>query len=850
MKKTEAPWEYLEDLNEIIYVTDIQTNELYYMNRCAREKYSISSQEDYIGKKCYRLLQGKDKPCMFCNSSSLKETKFAEWSYQNPVLDQRFLMKDTLVDWNGKKYRLEIAIDVDKQALEREELIKRLEYLSYHDQLTGALNRYALEKYSDGEASWQAVGVVYCDIVGLKNVNDLQGHTEGDRLIVRVFQTLAEIFSGGRVYRLGGDEFLAVWPCADENELEIQIDLLKRELMSRNCNLSIGSAWARKEEKNMHALVKAADESMYQAKERYYQQLDLEMGNGNGRRKRGEKEKRKEREDGPSFLEFTRNYNFDSEIFFQSMAMEDAPVYLFCGDMQKNMFFISDNLKKDFNFPDNLVYDFITLLEQRICEEDRQRHKDKMMEEIREKRTSHSIRYRIYNRRGEPVWIHCSGKMKWDESRSQLLFFSGSMILMDRDADMDPATGMKKLSSVLNRVCREQREVMILCFSLNSFAEINQLLGRRVGDEILWEIGCGLKSELGDDFVLARMDGMRFMALSGKVFDPEAPTKKIHSVVRDVYRRHGANIIYPCSVGLLRSPRDGADAVTLTENVSAVLYAAKRQPECRYLEFVPEMAESYRNRSDLEMALNDCINRQFEGFRLVIQPQIEAESGRIYGGEILLRWNYGGEDISPARFIPLLEFTGLIIPVGKWVINQMACFCRQILDIRSDFLISFNVSYCQISDRTLVDFLKKTLKAHQIPGQNILIELTENHSDEVPEMLEKFITSCKEEKIRFALDDFGSAYSSLQLLLKYPADVIKLDRALLKEITSSEEKKNFILSIVYACHRFGKKVCVEGVERKEELDAVLQTGCDYIQGFYFYKPMEMDELCKILLDHA
>ena len=162
--------------------------------------------------------------------------------------------------------------------------------------------------------------------------------------------------------------------------------------------------------------------------------------------------------------------------------------------------------------------------------------------------------------------------------------------------------------------------------------------------------------------------------------------------------------------------------------------------------------------------------------------------------------------------------------------------------------MSFNVSYLQIMDSSFFPVLEETMKRYQVPGKNLLIELTETHFDEMPDHLEQFVQQCKSVGITFALDDFGSAYSSLQLLLQYPADVIKLDRDLMREITSSSDKLDFMMSVIYACHRFGKKVCVEGVETQEELQMVRQTECDYIQGFYFARPLELDDLHHMLAE--
>ena len=149
-------------------------------------------------------------------------------------------------------------------------------------------------------------------------------------------------------------------------------------------------------------------------------------------------------------------------------------------------------------------------------------------------------------------------------------------------------------------------------------------------------------------------------------------------------------------------------------------------------------------------------------------------------------------------------------------------------------------------DRTLFESILALLQKYEVPPYNLLLELTESHFDEMPDYLERFVRQCHKVGIRFALDDFGNAYSFLQLLLQYPADLVKLDRSLMQEITLSEEKQNFMQSIIYACHKFGKQVCIEGVETKEELQVVRQMHCDFIQGFYFYRPTELQDLYPLL----
>lgn len=732
--------------------------------------------------------------------------------------------------------------------LERRDLTDHLQYLSYHDQLTGALNRYALYEYvKSGKLDGHPLGIVYCDIIGLKNVNDLLGHTNGDQVIVRTYQALTCVFGADQVYRMGGDEFLALCVRLSKKQFEEQAALFSREAVSQNCSLSIGTAWEEDGKCSFNDLMKLADQKMYESKREFYEQTDPSSGQLRRIQRQNWHESLAPSAEGEkSFEVFIRNYHFDVEAFFHSMSVNGAPLYLYCGDMQKNIFFISDNLREDFNFSGNLVYDFITLLEQRIYEADRQAYMDDMRDMLENKKTIHNIRCRIHNKNGETVWMHCHGVLKWDEAMTKPVFFSGSM---SRELEMDPTTGMLNLSYGFDKIaslCRSHAKLLILCFSLRSFFEINKMLGHDIGDSILFEIGVRIKEEFGDDFLTIRMDGLRFMVVSEKISDPTEPVGKIHQIVRDIYNRYGAHILYPCVVGVLRSPRDGLTAHDLVENATIVLHVAKTTPEVQYLEFSPEISRRYEDRTDISMSLNASINHMFEGFRITIQPQVIAKTGQIFGGEVLLRWKYQDQNVPPAKFIPVLEQTGLIVPVGKWIIIQSLRACREILKIMPEFRLSVNISYLQIVDQSFITFLQKALSAYGIPGGSLVIELTETHSDTMPDHLKYFIGECRKMGISFALDDFGSAYSSLRLLLQYPAELIKLDRTLMQEITESRDKMNFIMSIIYACHKFGKRVCVEGVETREELEIIRRTECDFIQGFYFYKPLELENFYRVL----
>lgn len=1009
-------WEHFEDLEEILYVADVETYELVYLNRYGRSVFRIEDEDNYAGKKCYEVLQGRREPCPFCTNSQLKEGKFIEWTYRNPLLKAPYRIKDTIVEYEGRQYRMEFAMDVEKEKqeaqkldlaavrhyeelinecflkvravtdmdealsfmlhylgthiscnavmiyesrerkwllntyswsrtekapekkllelsvaepvtkwyetffhnepllltdmeklcrdmpalskvlspeqvrrmilipllakaevvgfvriddppekqmsavaemckilshfivslIQQRDLIRNLEQISFRDQMTGAMNRYALNSYLARAHLERDMGLIYCDLIGLKRVNDRFGHASGDRTIIQAYQVLGGMFPEDQIFRMGGDEFLVVREGVGREKFQESVEQLKAAAVSSRCWLSIGSAWCQAGGKSFNDLMNEADENMYENKRTYYRLCGLTDGPEEHRVEHDDRELVQSQD---ALHAFVRDCYFDVTSFLKSLTMTGSSFYIYFGDMRKNLYYISDNLKEDFCFPGNIVPNFVSLLEQRIYGPDQQMHVEDTRAMLREKRESHSVRYRIYDKNGELTWLHCRGIMKWNEDKTEPLFFSGSMVSLKNESEVDPITGLLNLSLALKRISEFNRlgiETMLMCIVLRKFSDVNHVFGRDIGDAVMKEIGWQLERNLGVQFYFYRIDGARFLAVSQTVLEPEGAVASIQKIIKDIFRKYKIHVVSPCAIGVLHSAAGQREAQELVDNVIAAAHTAKAFPDLDYLEFSSHMTKTYQEHTDMSMALNACIEHGFQGFRIVIQPQVETKNGRMFGGEVLLRWKNEGKEISPSKFVPILEQTGMIAPVGKWILEETMRKGKEILKYQPDFRLSVNVSYLQIMDQKFFPFLEDTMERFQIPAENLLIELTETHFDEMPEHLQRFIRQCKQIGIRFALDDFGSAYSGLQLLLQYPADLIKLDRTLMREITTSKEKMRFIMSVVYACHQFGKEVCVEGVETKEELDIVRQTECDFIQGFYFYKPLEWEEMRQVL----
>ena len=362
------------------------------------------------------------------------------------------------------------------------------------------------------------------------------------------------------------------------------------------------------------------------------------------------------------------------------------------------------------------------------------------------------------------------------------------------------------------------------------------------------EIAGRLTKRFENRLLFYRLDGMRFAAfvLPGVDEKFEDLIRELRNTIRSIYYSNNIIVRVPCSFGVIFEDEQNLKPNDALVSITALLSAAKNSPEKDYIVNSSESIHLHKSRSHMIMELSKKVINGFEDFRIVIQPTIGTDDKKIFSAEVLLRWKYEGKDVSPDIIIPILENNRLILPVGRWVFEQAVRTCKRITTFLPEFQVSVNVSYYQIYDEDFLDFIQKTLEKYQLAGERIILEITETHYDEAPKKVYEFLKSCRRLGIHVAIDDFGNAYSSLAFLLKYPAEIVKLDRSLIHEMATSEGNINFMTSIVFACHQFGKKVCAEGVETKEKLLMVVGAGCDIVQGYFFYEPMELSEFYSIL----
>ena len=532
-----------------------------------------------------------------------------------------------------------------------------------------------------------------------------------------------------------------------------------------------------------------------------------------------------------------------------STEMADSPICLYIGDLRTNIYYITDNMRKMFGFDSNVVYDLLTKWEKRICHaEDLESYRRDIKEIWNKNQKEHDFKYRVYDKEGKLLWIHCRGKLYRDEEEHPR-YFAG--VVSRQEFLIDPITSFPRENAAVNKLEMLQKRgehTIVIGIGLNHFMEINETKGRTAADNLIQELSMFWESRLSNKAWFYRLDGVSFMV----IVKPEC-TEPVDSLIAELresvkyhFRKRHVLVNVPSSFCVFHYPSDIDAPELLVEKIISFIEIAKSDVQADYISYSVHTIDKYREDAGLILRLNEDVLNDCCNFRIVIQPIVSAADGKAEGGEVLLRWKYMGKDVPAYVLIPLLEKKGLISRVGRWVFHETVRHCARIIVENRKFHLSFNVSYLQIMDEGFVSFMAEVLGKYRIDGHNLIMELTENHFDAHPEKLLKFIDGCRKLGMSVALDDFGSGYSSMGILIKYPINVVKLDRSLLKGIIESRDKQTFLKAIIFACHQFGKQVCAEGVEEQEEVRIVREMGGDMIQGYYFYRPLELGDFYRVL----
>jgi diguanylate cyclase (GGDEF)-like protein/PAS domain S-box-containing protein len=427
---------------------------------------------------------------------------------------------------------------------------------------------------------------------------------------------------------------------------------------------------------------------------------------------------------------------------------------------------------------------------------------------------------------------------------------------MAHSAQHDFLTGLPNRMLLNDRVSqamalarRHIKKVAILFLDLDGFKHINDSLGHAIGDKLLQSVAKRLVDCVRGSDTVSRQGGDEFVVLLSEVERSEDAALKAGRMLQAVAEPHSIDhhdLHVTTSIGVSVYPDDGLDSETLIKNADTAMYQAKENGRQSFQFFKPPMSVRAVERQSIEEGLRRALERQ--EFSLCYQPKIHLKTGDISGAEALIRWVHPSRGlVSPAKFIPVAEDCGLIVPIGNWVLREACKQARNWIDTGLPLgTMAVNISALEFRDEHFLDGVFTVLKETGLDPKFLELELTESVLMKHAEATEAILKTLKAKGVQVAVDDFGTGYSSLSYLRKFPIDALKIDQSFVRQITTSPEETTIVTAVISMGRSLKLRVVAEGVETPEELAFLRIHQCEEAQGYYFSHPIPPEQFAHLL----
>ncbi len=816
-----------------IYITDPATDVILYMNRPMKELFQLRNPE---GKICWKVLQvGRDRRCEYCPLplllSHTGKSFVYRWEERNTLTGKIFEKFDSLIPWvDGSVVHLQQSMDISGS--------RHLIQASDTDGLPGRLSGLAALSHSLDEARTGGLPLVISmlePLVASPNTGIADGTGEAERVCALISGLLVNgLEMPNFAFRYSETIFTLVFHginrYAASQMMEELIARIRHQMEAQAFPDIPRLCHGLFEVPSGHDLAPAevlsnTDQNLYE------QKRHLRIGD----------KFRHLREERPAGI--PSSFSCEGSQLFDALVASTEE-YLFVWDVTTDTLRWSPSITRAFDLPGEIMENGLAAWGMLIHPDERQTVMEACQTVMDGRTESLSMEYRVRNRRNEWVRVRERGHLERDAAGKPKIF-AGFVRPLEKCDKIDPVTGLYnkiKLEEDITRLleANPDRSLTLLVLGVDGFKQINDLYDRLFGDEILRRIGQKIVAMLPRHAVAYRLDSDEFGIIlrSGRA-DAQHLYRSLAAGFRFQQEHDGRKYSCTLSAGSASCPDDADNCSDLLQCAGSALRRSKVGGRDRLTFFDPAFISERKRSLELLELLRESMEHNYAGFSLVYQPQVAVDTCTITGAEVLTRWRcekYGM--VSPAEFVPLLEQSGLIVPFGKWLFRKAAEQCRKWIVTSPNFVLSVNLSYLQVASDDMLPFIRNTLKFLKLAPTNLTLEFTESCMIGENARIHTIFGELRRLGLHIAMDDFGTGYSSLGMLKDAPADVVKIDRVFVRDILHSRFDATFIRFVVALCHDVGIRVCLEGVERNEELELVRSMHLDYIQGYLFGKPVD------------
>ena len=535
---------------------------------------------------------------------------------------------------------------------------------------------------------------------------------------------------------------------------------------------------------------------------------------------------------------------------FKAFSIVGDSSYIYVADMKYDISRFSRSACEMFNLDHEYMYHAQDVWGQVVHPEDKKEYNENVDSLFAGKALGHDMQYRARTRDGNYVTVSCRGAVICDENEKPRYFGGAIRVLGERQMQY-VLTGLRNQYGFffdLKNQLHLGHDLCIMMIGVRGFSRINNTFGYYFGNRVIQDLCQRIRVLAGDGIDLYHLDGSRFMLISNRhgIDEMQLFYERLRSQLSSFVEVDGRHVILSVGGSLLAVSPTSADVRTIYSCLTYSFEESKRLKQGDLVVFDHENDKGKQELLEKISAVRASIVHNFAGFELYYQPIISAKTGTLSAAEALIRWSspkYGL--VPPNDFIPVLEQDNLFPKLGDWILRQALKDCAEYAKRDSNFLINVNASYSQFERDDYVQSVKDALTQTGVNPRNLCIELTERCRLLDMSLLDHKISELKAIGVKFALDDFGTGYSSVNALRNLQVDIVKIDRAFVKDIETNNKDRDFIGVIAKLASVIGASLCVEGIETKKMVDLLAAYGVKSLQGYLFSKPVPIEKFHEV-----